>query len=96
MHGCIWLKEVKAEKSALAVCTQEHNMFSSPLLLIPPLFFPFHGYSHPFQLSMLARPTIHPASKARPKRKRKSTANKNLTHHSARSRETNSVSSAFP
>ena len=39
-------------------------MFSSPFLLIPPLFFPIHVYSHPFQLGSEAMVEIPPSASA--------------------------------
>ena len=38
------------------------SMFSSPLLLIPPLLLPFHGYSHLFQLGSEAMVEIPPSA----------------------------------
>ena len=39
-------------------------MFSSPFLLIPPLFFPIHVYSHTFQLGSEAMVEIPPSASA--------------------------------
>jgi hypothetical protein len=39
-------------------------MFSSPLLLIPPLLLPFHGHSHSFQLGSEAMVEIPPSASA--------------------------------
>ena len=39
-------------------------MFSIPFLLIPPLFFPIHVYSHTFQLGSEAMVEIPPSASA--------------------------------
>ena len=39
-------------------------MFSSPLLLIPPLLLPFHGHSHSFQLGSEAMVEIPPVARS--------------------------------
>ena len=39
-------------------------MFSSPLLLIPPLLLPFHGHSHSFQLGSESMVEIPPVARS--------------------------------